>query len=215
MSNGNPPPECPTGSCGYGILAGKGDCNGGDSSCANAHFLAAMQSEYHTARLIALTNEINGVLDNLGQDPSGQGRKLSLLRTPRGVTLGWLRHGPHSSSPDAKQARADDPRVISELMIDDEGTAENFCGPERCDYRMSTDGIICHPGEGATCWPAVFLEAAESPYHPASVRQAVRQIKDMVSGVQDEANGRRLAILRTPAGMMLAWVWPDGGYKTA
>ena len=57
MPNEIPMHECPTGSCGYGVFAGSGDCNGGDSSCANAHFAKALQTNYHTPRLIALTDE--------------------------------------------------------------------------------------------------------------------------------------------------------------
>jgi hypothetical protein len=215
MSNGDLP-ECPTGSCGYGALAGSGHCTAGGGDCANAFFKSLDNTtEYHTALLQQATSQINSIFSGLGTDPQEQGRKLSMMRTPRGIALGWVRHG--DDPPEKTMISGDDPRVVDELMIDEVGAEGEMCAGRHCSFEIRNEEVFCFEHTETKCWVAVFLEARESDYHPATVREAVKKIKQILSGVQTEAKGRKLSILRTSDGMMLAWTThTEGkGYQAA
>ena len=204
MSNGELP-ECPAGSCGYGAFQGNGHCNPGDGSCANARLVIKDNpTPYHTDAIMEASGQINDIFKGLGEDPRGIGRKLSLLRTPRGVAVGWVHHNVETA-PDRKLVGADDPRVINELMIDDIGADGEMCAGKRCSFEILNDEVVCFEHYEPTCWVASFLEARESDYHPKAVREAVIRIKDIVARLAYEAGDRKLSLLSTADGMMLAW----------
>jgi len=204
MSNGDQP-QCPTGSCGYGAQAASGDCNGGDSSCANARFYIPETSfGFFPDSVRRVVLELNSIFDGLHEDPSGQKRDLSLLRTPRGIAVGYLRHDVNSG-PDPKQARADDPRVIEELRIVDQGDQSTLCGGGRCGFDIVDDEVRCVSSDVATCWPATFLAAEVCDYHPQNVADKMPEIKDLVASLAYEANGRILRLILTSDGPMLVW----------
>ena len=208
MSNGSQP-ECPTGSCGYGAQAGGSDCNGGDSSCANAKLDVPNQTnDYFTVRLQKVSNDINRVLAGLSPDPAGQGRKLSFLRTPLGVTVGWVNHPPDTEQqgPIPGQVRADNPGVINALMIDTQFSQGDQTAEGKWTHQIANGQVTCSKGNDATCWIASFLVALpNAPYQPQNVQDAVVLIQGLMHGLSNEANGRKLVLMKTNDGMMLAW----------
>ena len=112
MGNGVPI-KCSDGLCGWGA---KGDvgCDGGDGSCSLAFFVDAENSEFHPAELQRATAELKKILDPLLQGPDG--RKLSLLRTPYGTMLAWVKHGqPHPE--DAVTSASAPEAIAAELGI--------------------------------------------------------------------------------------------------
>jgi hypothetical protein len=211
MSNGDQP-QCPTGSCGYGMLQGDGPCDPGTSSCANAR-LAPPDSIFgaDSDALKSVTEKINDRLAGLGADADG--RKLSFLRTPIGIAVGWLRHLPDADQqpPDPKYLRADDPGVVDELMIDRRISPGDNSAYGTWEYQITDDGVICTPGAEASCWLGPFLVAdTNAPYHPPPVRQAVEFIIDELNQLEKDAQGRKLALIKRGEGMMLAWVVQQG-----
>lgn len=212
MSNGDLP-QCPTGSCGYGMLKGDGPCDPGTSSCANGR-LAPPDAIFgaDSYALKNVTERINDRLARLGPDPDG--RKLSFLRTPIGIAVGWLRHVPDSEQhqPNPDYIRADDPRVVDELMIDRSVSPGDRSAAGTWEYQVTDDGIVtCTPGPEANCWLGPFLVAdTHAPYHPPAVREVVEFMIDELNQLSKDAQGRKIALIRRGEGVMLAWVTQQG-----
>ena len=214
MSNGDQP-ICPTGSCGYGVEGTSGDCDTRDSSCANARFhIPETSTGFFPDSIRQVALGLNGIFDSLHEDPSGQGRDLSLLRTPRGIAVGYLRHNV-KGDPDPKKVRADDPRVIEELRIVDQGDQSNVCGGGRCGFEIVDDEVRCVSSDVASCWPATFLAAEVCNYHPQNVADKMQAIKDLVASLYHEANGRILRLVLTSNGPMLVWATYQPASQTA
>ena len=204
--------QCPTGSCGYGVKGGGGDCDGGNSSCANAK-LAPPDSTFgdESNVLKSVTERINDKLAGIGAGP--EGFKLSFLRTPIGIGLGWIRHLPNAEQqpPNPEYLRAEDPGVVDELMIDRRVSPGDSSAAGTWEYHMTDNGVICTPGTVATCWLGPFLVAdPNSSYHPPAVREAAQFIIDELKQLDKEAHGRKLALIKRGGGMMLAWVAQQG-----
>jgi len=200
--------QCPTGSCGYGMLRGGGSCDGGNSSCANGRlaFFKTTNSDESKA-LENVTQRINDRLDALGAGP--EGHKLSFLRTPIGIAVGWIQHPPNAEQqpPNPSYVRADEPGVVDELMIDRRVSPGDNSAAGAWEYQITSNGITCTPGTVATCWIGPFLLADPSaPYHPPEVRAAVEFIIDELNQLYKDAHGRKLALIRRDGAMGLAWV---------
>jgi hypothetical protein len=66
----------------------------------------------------------------------------------------------------------------------------------------------CTSGDGS-CLVAEFLFAEESDFFPAELKEATERIREAIANVPDPGDGRRLSILNTPFGVVLAWVEHD------
>jgi hypothetical protein len=200
--------ECPTGSCGFGVKGGGGDCDGGNSSCANAKLAlppATVDGQMDAIR--QATQRINEKLASLGPGPDDH--KLSFLRTPIGVAVGWIRHRPNAEQqpPNPEMIRTEDPRVIGELMIDLRVSPGDETAAGTWEHQVSDSGVVCRRGNTATCWLGPFLVAdTNAPYHPPAVRKVVEFMIDELNQLEQYSGGRKLALIKSDDGMMLSWV---------
>lgn len=194
-------PDCNGGPCGYAALAGDAACIPGDGSCQNAYLIEGAESPHHTKKLKHATRAINALFKSVKPGPSPD-HKLSFLRTPRGVVLGWVSH---RASEDTTQgwARPDDEQVLSELGFSSVPPPSGDCSAGMCSYSFSKGA--CQPG-GGDCWAALFLEPDQlTKVHPESARDATKAVKAILKVTESEANGRELALVHTDAGTILVW----------
>jgi hypothetical protein len=76
----------------------------------------------------------------------------------------------------------------------------------QCSYVIKPDGsAACEPGT-STCSPAELLEAELSGFHDANLAEATRRIIEILEGIPPHPEGRRLSLLHTNFGSLLAWV---------
>lgn len=83
----------------------------------------------------------------------------------------------------------------------------HHCSGANCDYAIDTttgEGL-CFSGSG-TCVVGDLLEAEESPLHDQSLIDATQQIKQILTAIPADPQGRQLSFLVTGNGLLLAWV---------
>ena len=117
MSNENGRLGCPGDECKW-VMTGNGSpgCVDGTTSCITATLLTAAPSDFHDQAVIALTQQINALLQAVPPDPAG--RKLSFLVTRMGVLLGWVQHGLERDVPEnAVTAASDNAAIIQALGL--------------------------------------------------------------------------------------------------
>ena len=194
-------PDCNGGPCSYAVEGGFAACIPGDGSCRSAYLVEGTESAHHTKKLKHATRAINALFKSVKPGPSPN-HKLSFLRTPRGVVLGWVSHG--ASEETVKGwARPDEERVLYELGYSTLPPPSGDCGAGMCSYAF-TDGA-CQPGNG-DCWAAFFLEPDQiTDVHSESARDATKAVKAILKVTESEANGRELALVHTDAGTILVW----------
>lgn len=191
---------CKNGICSYAAEGGDAECVSGDGSCRSAYLIEGVESTHHTKKLKHATRAINSMLKSIKPGPSPN-HKLSFLRTPRGVVLGWVNHG--ASETPQGWARPDEERVLSELGFSSVPPPDNDCTAGMCSYSFGRGA--CQPG-GGDCWAALFLEPDKlTKVHPESARNATKAIKAILKVTESEANGRKLALVHTDAGTILVW----------
>lgn len=117
MSDGIGRLGCPSDECRW-VMTGNGSpgCVDGGSTCVTASLLAAAPSDFHDQSLIALTQQINALLQAVPPDPAG--RKLSFMLTRMGLLLGWVEHGMESDIPEnAVTAASDNAAIVQALGL--------------------------------------------------------------------------------------------------
>lgn len=97
---------CSAKACGYGAKNRDVACDGGDGSCSSAYFIPAEESDFHPIELKEATARIKEILDPLMAGPDG--RALSLLHTPFGTVLAWVKHGQPLATGSVTSANTED-----------------------------------------------------------------------------------------------------------
>jgi hypothetical protein len=116
MTDENDPNPCITGVCQWGLIdSGEVTCLAGEGDCNDAKLLTTVPSDFHDEALIALTKQINALLEAVPPDPAG--RKLSVLHTRMGPLLGWVKHGQEGGLTGAVTAASDNETVIQALGL--------------------------------------------------------------------------------------------------
>lgn len=193
--------DCGGGPCSYAAQLGVAACVPGDGSCRSAYLVEGVESPNHTKKLKNATRAINALFKSIKPGPSPD-HKLSFLRTPRGVVLGWVNHG---ASDDTIKgwARPDEERVLNELGLSTVPPPDGDCAAGACSYSFSKGA--CQPG-GGDCWAALFLEPDKiTEVHSESARDATKALKAILKVTESEANGRKHALVHTDAGTILVW----------
>ena len=194
-------PDCDGGPCSYAAEGGIAACIPGDGSCRSAYLVEGTESAHHTKKLKHATRAINALFKSVKPGPSPN-HKLSFLRTPRGVVLGWVNHGASEGTIQG-WARPDEERVLYELGFSMLPPPGSDCDAGLCSYSFS-DGA-CQPGNG-DCWAAFFLEPDKTTeVHSESARDATKAVKAILKVTESEGNGRNLALVHTDAGTILVW----------
>lgn len=78
------------------------------------------------------------------------------------------------------------------------------CTGRKCEYMVFATSVDCENGE-SFCFNAKLSKAQESEFHDKQLVEATEQITKILDSLKDE-KGRKLSLLATDAGMMLAWV---------
>lgn len=86
---------CAAGACGWGYKNRDVGCDGGNGSCVSAYFIGANESDFHPRELEEATMRIKQILDPLAA-AAPAGRTLSLLQTPFGTVLAYVKHGEYA-----------------------------------------------------------------------------------------------------------------------
>lgn len=76
-------------SCGWSAYKSTLGCNSGDGSCLASTFVSADESDFHTAELIAATDQINNAIASIGPRDD---KKLAIIDTTFGPMLAWVDH---------------------------------------------------------------------------------------------------------------------------
>ena len=79
------------------------------------------------------------------------------------------------------------------------------CGGSDCTFNVAANNVGCRAG-GNDCWQARMAEAEVSAFHDQTLADATQQIKQVLASIPDDPQGRKVSFLRTPRGLMLAWV---------
>ncbi len=86
------------------------------------------------------------------------------------------------------------------------------CTGASCDFAVgggSTEQqVSCLSGSG-TCLAADLLEAESSGIHDETLVEATQRIKQILSEIPTDTDGRKLSFLVTKMGLLLAWVNHD------
>ena len=80
------------------------------------------------------------------------------------------------------------------------------CSSDCCDFWLIGHTVLCIPGTVCDCIRAEFAEAEVSEFHTAELAAANAALKNILAGI--DKRGRNLAFLRTPDGLLLAFVEP-------
>jgi hypothetical protein len=81
------------------------------------------------------------------------------------------------------------------------------CGLEGlCSFVIMTDGTAACETGPPTCTAAKLLEAELSTFHDANLAEATRKITEILDGIPPDPHGRKLALMHTHFGSLLAWV---------
>ena len=85
------------------------------------------------------------------------------------------------------------------------------CGANNpCNFFVTPDGwVSCEPGTN-TCGIAELLEAETSGFHDANLAEATRKINEILGSIPPDPEGRKLSLLHTNFGSLLAWVEHGG-----
>ena len=85
------------------------------------------------------------------------------------------------------------------------------CTGATCDFAVGgSDGqASCLSGSG-TCLAGDLLEAESSGIHDETLIDATQKIKQILSAIPADADGRKLSFLVTKMGLLLGWVNHDG-----
>lgn len=81
-----------------------------------------------------------------------------------------------------------------------------ICKGINCDFAIDTmlgEGL-CLSGSGS-CLDCNFLEADSSEFHDETLIEATQKIKQILSEIPVDANGRKLSLFVTEMGILLAW----------
>lgn len=83
----------------------------------------------------------------------------------------------------------------------------NICSGANCDFAVDTltGQGLCLSGSGG-CLAGDLLEAEPSGLHDETLIEATRKIKQILSEIPVDADGRKLSFLVTNMGLLLAWV---------
>lgn len=79
------------------------------------------------------------------------------------------------------------------------------CFDESCAWNAFSRSVGCSSGDGS-CADATFLRAEESDFHPAELREVSEKIDRILAEVSLAKDGRKLGLLNTPWGVLLAYV---------
>lgn len=85
------------------------------------------------------------------------------------------------------------------------------CTGRDCEFNAYYTKVVCLDGT-RSCFYAKLAKANESEFHDKQLIEATEQITKILDSLKDE-KGRRLSLLATDAGMMLAWVNHDETVK--
>jgi hypothetical protein len=87
----------------------------------------------------------------------------------------------------------------------------NICTGAACDFAVGTSAELasCLSGSG-TCLAGDLLEAESSGIHDDTLIQVTQKIKQLLSEIPADSEGRKLSFLVTKMGLLLAWVNHDG-----
>lgn len=85
-----------------------------------------------------------------------------------------------------------------------------ICTGDICDFAVDTSAELasCLSGSG-TCLAGGLLEAEASGIHDETLIEATRKIKQILSEIPADSEGRKLSFLVTKMGLLLAWVNHD------
>jgi len=81
------------------------------------------------------------------------------------------------------------------------------CSGRDCEFKAFYTKVACMDGT-RSCFSAKLAKASESEFHDKQLIEATEQITKILDSLKDE-KGRKLSLLATDAGMMLAWVNHD------
>src|SRR5215831_18489901 len=84
---------------------------------------------------------------------------------------------------------------------------QGICVGRSCGWNSFSNTIACTSGDGS-CLSAEFLSADESEFHTAELVRATEHIRTAL-GMIKKRHDRKLALLNTPFGVLLAWVNHD------
>jgi hypothetical protein len=73
--------------------------------------------------------------------------------------------------------------------------------------RPSGQQMYCYSNPLGGCSPAHFLTHERSAFHDARVQEATIKLNEVLNEIGLDPEGRRLAILEEPGGVVLAWVF--------
>lgn len=81
------------------------------------------------------------------------------------------------------------------------------CSGTNCDFAIDTETEegLCLSGAG-TCLSGGLLEAGSSGFHDEALIEATRKIRQILSDIPPDPEGRQLSFLVTGMGLLLAWV---------
>ncbi|MGC2238910.1 MAG: hypothetical protein WA584_22330 [Pyrinomonadaceae bacterium] len=84
------------------------------------------------------------------------------------------------------------------------------CTGASCDFAVggSNGQVSCLSGSG-TCLAGDLLEAESSGIHDDTLIEATQKIKQILSEIPADSDGRKLSFLVTNMGLLLAWVNHD------
>lgn len=85
------------------------------------------------------------------------------------------------------------------------------CTGATCDFAVGGSDeqqVSCLSGSG-TCLAADLLEAESSGMHDETLIEATQKIKQILSEIPADSDGRKLSFLVTKMGLLLAWVNHD------
>ena len=79
------------------------------------------------------------------------------------------------------------------------------CIGKACQYVIVDDDASCENGSGG-CTTAKLLDAELSGFHDQNLIKASRKIQEILDSIPADPRGRKLALLSTNLGALLAWV---------
>ncbi|MEN3333863.1 MAG: hypothetical protein V7641_3228 [Blastocatellia bacterium] len=103
-----------------------------------------------------------------------------------------------------------------ETRMNDKG--QSACDGNACFASIDStfESIACQPA-GSTCLLARFLSAEPSKFHDQTLIEATEKIQRILASIPADPQGRKLSMLVTKMGVLLAWVYheerPEGSYS--
>jgi hypothetical protein len=87
------------------------------------------------------------------------------------------------------------------------GDLKSICVNRSCGWNSFSGRVGCSSGDGS-CLIAEFVPATESEFHTAELIEATNEIRNVMSKIKRKS-GKKLGLLNTPFGLLLAWVDHD------